>query len=299
VQLIIDGRRSNGGQVAAGYISQVIARWQGEGKGQPELAVRNLYNPNVEFHWHILPALVAIITTTGCLIVTALSVARERKRAPSISCWFPLTAGWIMAGKAVPGIMVAVGQGIIVALAARFVFHLPFAGSLSLLLAGMVCYGLALAGIGLFISSFCSTQQQAFLGVFSFTVPAVILSGYISPVENMPQVFQWLAAIDPLTTSSCCSRGSSPGVRLVGRLAPALAAARHRRRHPVAGARHVPPPYRLTRRLDQLMPVSPSARPAFSDISFHSPAVGKPGFPSTIPHPEPAQKSLTGIPIFV
>ncbi|MGL6608924.1 ABC transporter permease [Aeromonas hydrophila] len=79
VQLIIDGRRSNGGQVAAGYISQVIARWQSEGKGQPELAVRNLYNPNVEFHWHILPALVAIITTTGCLIVTALSVARERE----------------------------------------------------------------------------------------------------------------------------------------------------------------------------------------------------------------------------
>ncbi|MDX7709169.1 ABC transporter permease [Aeromonas caviae] len=200
VQLIIDGRRSNGGQVAAGYISQVIARWQSEGKGQPELAVRNLYNPNVEFHWHILPALVAIITTTGCLIVTALSVAREREEGTFDQLLVsPLTAGWIMAGKAVPGILVAVGQGIIVALAARFVFHLPFAGSLSLLLAGMVCYGLALAGIGLFISSFCSTQQQAFLGVFSFTVPAVILSGYISPVENMPQVFQWLAAIDPLT----------------------------------------------------------------------------------------------------
>ncbi len=200
MQLIIDGRRSNGGQVAAGYISQVIARWQSEGKGQPELAVRNLYNPNVEFHWHILPALVAIITTTGCLIVTALSVAREREEGTFDQLLVsPFTAGWIMAGKAVPGIMVAVGQGCIVALAARFVFHLPFAGSLSLLMAGMVCYGLALAGIGLFISSFCSTQQQAFLGVFSFTVPAVILSGYISPVENMPQVFQWLAAIDPLT----------------------------------------------------------------------------------------------------
>lgn len=114
-----------------------------------------------------------------------------------------------MAGKAVPGILVAVGQGCIVALAARFVFHLPFAGSLSLLMAGMVCYGLALAGIGLFISSFCSTQQQAFLGVFSFTVPAVILSGYISPVENMPQVFQWLATIDPLTHFIVLLKGSS------------------------------------------------------------------------------------------
>ena len=104
VQLIIDGRRSNGGQVAAGYISQVIARWQSEGKGQPELAVRNLYNPNVEFHWHILPALVAIITTTGCLIVTALSVAREREEGTFDQLLVsPLTAGWIMAGQAVPG----------------------------------------------------------------------------------------------------------------------------------------------------------------------------------------------------
>ncbi len=200
VQLIIDGRRSNGGQVAAGYINQVIARWQSEGKGLPTLTVRHLYNPNIEFRWHVLPSLVAIITTIGCLIVTALSVAREREEGTFDQLLVsPLTPGWIMAGKAVPGILVAVGQGAIVALAARFLYQVPFGGSTTLLMAGMVCYGLALAGIGLFVSSLCSTQQQAFLGVFSFMVPAVILSGYVSPVENMPQVFQWLAAIDPLT----------------------------------------------------------------------------------------------------
>ena len=200
VQLIIDGRRSNGGQVAAGYINQVIARWQSEGKGLPELTVRHLYNPNIEFSWHILPSLVAIITTIGCLIVTALSVAREREEGTFDQLLVsPLTAGWIMAGKAVPGILVAVGQGTIVALAARFLYQVPFGGSTTLLMAGMVCYGLALAGIGLFISSFCSTQQQAFLGVFSFMVPAVILSGYVSPIENMPLLFQWLAAVDPLS----------------------------------------------------------------------------------------------------
>ena len=200
VQLIIDGRRSNGGQVAAGYINQVIARWQSEGKGLPELTVRHLYNPNIEFSWHILPSLVAIITTIGCLIVTALSVAREREEGTFDQLLVsPLTAGWIMAGKAVPGIMVAVGQGCIVALAARFLYQVPFGGSTTLLMAGMVCYGLALAGIGLFVSSLCSTQQQAFLGVFSFMVPAVILSGYVSPIENMPLLFQWLAAVDPLS----------------------------------------------------------------------------------------------------
>ena len=200
VQLIIDGRRSNGGQVAAGYINQVIARWQSEGKGLPTLTVRHLYNPNIEFSWHILPSLVAIITTIGCLIVTALSVAREREEGTFDQLLVsPLTAGWIMAGKAVPGILVAVGQGTIVALAARFLYQVPFGGSTTLLMAGMVCYGLALAGIGLFVSSLCSTQQQAFLGVFSFMVPAVILSGYVSPIENMPLLFQWLAAVDPLS----------------------------------------------------------------------------------------------------
>ena len=200
VQLIIDGRRSNGGQVAAGYINQVIARWQSEGKGLPELTVRHLYNPNIEFSWHILPSLVAIITTIGCLIVTALSVAREREEGTFDQLLVsPLTAGWIMAGKTVPGILVAVGQGTIVALAARFLYQVPFGGSTTLLMAGMVCYGLALAGIGLFVSSLCSTQQQAFLGVFSFMVPAVILSGYVSPIENMPLLFQWLAAVDPLS----------------------------------------------------------------------------------------------------
>ena len=200
VQLIIDGRRSNGGQVAAGYINQVIARWQSEGKGLPTLTVRHLYNPNIEFRWHVLPSLVAIITTIGCLIVTALSVAREREEGTFDQLLVsPLTPGWIMAGKAVPGILVAVGQGAIVALAARFLYQVPFGGSTTLLMAGMVCYGLALAGIGLFVSSLCSTQQQAFLGVFSFMVPAVILSGYVSPIENMPLLFQWLAAMDPLS----------------------------------------------------------------------------------------------------
>ena len=63
----------------------------------------------------------------------------------------------------------------------------------------MFFYALALAGFGLFISSLCETQQQAFLGVFTFMVPAITLSGFISPAENMPLFFQWLSWIDPLS----------------------------------------------------------------------------------------------------
>lgn len=202
IQLIVDGRRSNSGQIAAGYASQIIERYQKETVGEPPatLLVRNLYNPNLEFKWHVLPSLVAIITTIGCLIVTALSVAREREEGTFDQLLVsPLTPAYIMAGKAIPGMLVAFLQGGFIALVAHYIYGVPFTGSLPALICGMLAYGLALAGIGLFISSLCTNQQQAFLGVFCFMVPAVNLSGYVSPIENMPLLFQLLAHINPLT----------------------------------------------------------------------------------------------------
>jgi ABC-2 type transport system permease protein len=217
VQIIVDGRRSNSGQIASAYASRVIGAYALErgaaaagmsvasatntgDASSASLQVRNLYNPNIDFKWHILPSLVAIITTIGCLIVTALSVAREREEGTFDQLLVsPLTPAYIMAGKAVPGVLVAFLQGGFIALAARFAYGVPFTGSLPLLIFGMLGYGLALSGVGLFISSLSSTQQQAFLGVFCFMVPAVILSGYVTPIENMPAVLQWIAAINPLT----------------------------------------------------------------------------------------------------
>ncbi|MFB0954733.1 MAG: ABC transporter permease, partial [Aeromonadaceae bacterium] len=173
---------------------------QEQGNPPARWVTRQLYNPNLEFKWHVLPSLVAIITTIGCLIVTALSVAREREEGTFDQLLVsPLTPLYIMAGKALPGMLVAFLQGSFIALAARFIYGVPFTGSLPMLVLGMLSYGLALSGIGLFISSLCTTQQQAFLGVFCFMVPAVILSGYVSPVENMPPLFQLIAQINPLT----------------------------------------------------------------------------------------------------
>ena len=213
LQIIIDGRRSNSAQIASGYATQVFNTWAAEQAGVATpgvatpgvatpgtLTVRHLYNPNLEYQWHILPSLVAIITTIGCLMVSGLSVAREREEGTFDQLLVsPLSPAWIMAGKAVPGMLVALLQGSIIVLAGVFVYRVPFTGSLSLLFVSTLCYGLALAGVGLFISSFCATQQQAFLGMFSFIVPAVILSGYVTPIENMPPVLQWLASINPLT----------------------------------------------------------------------------------------------------
>src|SRR5215472_4716379 len=104
----------------------------------------------------------------------------------------------IMVGKTIPALLLAMFQASIILSAGVFVYRIPFQGSLLLLYGSMVFYILALAGFGLLISSICSSQQQAFLGVFSFMMPAVLLSGFPSPVENMPLWLQYLDWFNPL-----------------------------------------------------------------------------------------------------
>ena len=206
VLAVIDGRRSNSAQIAFGYAQSVILAYSDERStlaGRPPtsaVVVRNFYNPNLEYQWFILPVLVAVITTLGSLIVTALSVAREREQGTLDQLLVsPLTPALIMVGKAVPAIMVAFVQATIIALAAVFIYRVPFQGSLFALYLSMLFYAMSLAGFGLFISALCETQQQAFLGVFSFMVPAVMLSGFVAPIENMPLVFRCIAWVDPLS----------------------------------------------------------------------------------------------------
>ncbi len=206
VLAVIDGRRSNSAQIAFGYAQSVILGYADERAtqaGRPPTSaviVRNFYNPNLEYQWFILPVLVAVITTLGSLIVTALSVAREREQGTLDQLLVsPLTPALIMVGKAVPAIMVAFVQATVIALAAVFIYRVPFQGSVFALYLSMLFYAMSLAGFGLFISALCETQQQAFLGVFSFMVPAVMLSGFVAPIENMPLVFRAIAWVDPLS----------------------------------------------------------------------------------------------------
>ncbi|WP_347986192.1 ABC transporter permease [Methylomonas sp. AM2-LC] len=205
IQVLLDGRRSNSGQIALGYVQQILQAFSVEGlhTKQPfmhaQLLIRNRYNPNLDYVRHIVPSLVAIITTISTLIVTALSVAREREQGTLDQLLVsPLTPGMIMVGKTVPAMIVAMLQATIILLAGIFIYKIPFVGSFSYLYLSMIFYILALAGFGLLISSICATQQQAFLGVFSFVMPTVLLSGFVSPIENMPVWLQYLDWFNPL-----------------------------------------------------------------------------------------------------
>ncbi len=176
LQLILDGRNSNS-----------------------ELVVRNWYNPNLDYKWFVVPSLIAMITTIGVMIVTSLSVAREREQGTLDQLLVSPLATWqIFVGKAVPALIVATFQASIVLGVGIWGYDIPFSGSLSLFYFTMLIYGLSLVGFGLLISALCSTQQQAFIGVFVFMMPAILLSGYVSPVENMPVWLQNITWVNPI-----------------------------------------------------------------------------------------------------
>ncbi len=205
IQAILDGRRSNSGQIALGYVQQIVTDYTTDRLELQQMVApsvlntRYWFNPNLEYYWHILPCLIAIITSINALIVTALSVAREREHGTLDQLLVsPLTPGMIMVGKIIPAVLVAVVQGTIVLLGAILLYRIPFQGSFLPLYGSMVCYSLALAGFGLLISSVCATQQQAFLGVFSFLMPAILLSGYATPVDNMPVWLRYLDWVNPM-----------------------------------------------------------------------------------------------------
>ncbi|PHM25293.1 ABC transporter permease [Xenorhabdus ehlersii] len=205
IQVLLDGRNSNSAQIAANYIQQIVMDYQKQLLGNApnfnnsELIVRNWYNANLDYKWFVVPSLVAMITTIGVLIVTALSVAREREQGTLDQLLVSPLATWqIFLGKAIPALVVATMQASIVLLIGTLFYQIPFAGSLLLFYGCMLIYGLSLVGFGLLISAVCSTQQQAFIGVFVFMMPAILLSGYISPVENMPVWLQNITWINPI-----------------------------------------------------------------------------------------------------
>lgn len=205
MQLILDGRNSNSAQIAANYLQQMVKDYQQEltaslpKPNNSELVVRNWYNPNLDYKWFVVPSLIAMITTIGVLIVTSLSVAREREQGTLDQLLVSPLATWqIFVGKAVPALIVSTFQASVVLGVGIWGYDIPFSGSLTLFWFTMVIYGLSLVGFGLLISALCATQQQAFIGVFVFMMPAILLSGYVSPVENMPVWLQNLTLANPI-----------------------------------------------------------------------------------------------------
>lgn len=216
VSLILDGRKSNTAQIIAGYASTIIEQYNKEisprlkiTSGEPtELIPLNWFNPNLLYYWYTVPSLCAILTMVVGIMVTALSIAREREMGTFDQLLVsPLRPIEILLGKSIPAIFIAIGEGSLIVLAAIFVFKVPFEGSILLLYLSLLVFVSAIVGVGLFISSLCSTQQQAILGSFVFISPSILLSGFATPIENMPGWLQPLTYAVPLRYMLIIVRG--------------------------------------------------------------------------------------------
>lgn len=206
VQAVADGRNSNTAGVAMGYFSTVVAGfnadWQaGHGGHAPPIIQtgRAWYNANLETRWNMIPALIATLTMMQTIMLTALSVAREREQGTFDQLLVtPLRPFEIIVGKTIPSMMVGTVQATNVLLVAQLWFHIPFQGSFFVLYAGLLLFLLAAVGLGLFVSSIAETMQQAMLYTFIVMMPFLLLSGLTTPISSMPQVLQDFTLINPL-----------------------------------------------------------------------------------------------------
>jgi ABC-2 type transport system permease protein len=213
VQTILDGRKINAAQIANGYadaIAQQFSRTLARRVSSPgsssalpqapqlDVAARYLFNPNQSYLWFTLPVLLVLLTQMIALIVSGMSVARERELGTFEQLLVsPLTSTEIVIGKSAPAIFLAFCEGSVIHVIALTVFGVPFMGNLALWAGCLGLFILSVTGVGLFISSLCNTQQQAFLGCFTYMVPATLLSGFVAPIENMPQALQTLTLLNP------------------------------------------------------------------------------------------------------
>lgn len=215
IQLILDGRKSNTAQIVAGYATAIVNQFNDDHAFQArikqqnaKLVSRNWYNPNLLYYWYNIPSLVATLSMLTCLVVTSISIARERELGTFDQLLVsPLSPFEIVIGKIIPGIIVGMLEGTLMLIVGIFIFGVPFTGSLPLFFFSLLIFISSIAGIGLFVSAICSTQQQAMLGTFVFMVPSVLLSGFATPIENMPVWLQPVTYFIPLRYMLVISKG--------------------------------------------------------------------------------------------
>jgi ABC-2 type transport system permease protein len=164
-----------------------------------DLRARALYNPGLASRMYNVPAVIGVVLLVMCLLLTALAVAREREVGTLEQLMVtPLTATELMLGKTIPVAAVGMIDLALVTAVAVFWFDVPLRGSPASLLLAALVYILAGLALGLLISSVSRTQQEAFMTMFLFILPAVILGGFLYPVETMPAFFRGLAMLDPV-----------------------------------------------------------------------------------------------------
>ena len=213
VQIVVDGTESNTALIALGYANQILSEFStqilikrlnragmiGFEQAGADLQQRTWFNPNFESRIFYVPGVIASIAFLIPIILTAQAIVREREIGTLEQIMVTPIKSWeLMLGKTLPFALVGLFDVIMIALIGVFWFEVPLRGSPLVLLLGAGLFLMSSVAIGLFISTICSTQQQAQISTFFFTMPAFTLSGFAFPIENMPEWIQFLTYANPL-----------------------------------------------------------------------------------------------------
>ncbi len=213
LQILVDGTDSNTAGIVLAYSARITGRFsrqvllQRAGSqwgavripGQVDFQTRAWFNPNLESRNFYVPGVIAFIVTIITLLLTSMAVVREKEIGTMEQIIVtPITPLEFILGKTVPFALISLVDVIVVTAVGVVWFDVPVRGSLPLLFFSVVLYLLTALGVGLLISTVSQTQQQAMMTTFFFNIPAMLLSGLMFPIANMPAAVQALTYLNPL-----------------------------------------------------------------------------------------------------
>ena len=210
IQIVVDGTDSNTAGVVLNYAGSIIRndaveilRKRTGGAGRETIGVnlqtRAWFNENLTSRNFYVPGVIASIVMLVTLLLTSMSVVREKEMGTMEQIVVtPITSAEFILGKTMPSIILGFVNMIFVTLISVFWFDIPVRGSMVTLLFANGFYLMTTIGTGLYISTISDTQQQAMMSAFFFYLPAVLLSGFMFPIANMPEVVQAFTYLNPL-----------------------------------------------------------------------------------------------------
>ena len=202
IQIITDGSDSNSAQIIFGQLAQTIrdSVFRSTGLSPPiQIEDRAWYNPTLNDRDYFIPGIIANLLLITTMILTAMTVVRERELGTLEQMMVsPLSNLEFIIGKLIPTAVIGLIDVVLITLIAILWFDVPFRGSSIALFVSTTLFLMSSLGLGLFISSYSATQQQAVILAFFLIMPFVLLSGFAFPIQNMPHWVQLFTWIDPL-----------------------------------------------------------------------------------------------------
>ncbi len=217
LQVILDGTDANSATIIMSYISQLIAKHSENilteigdrgGVGIVVSQPRIWYNPNLKSSVYMVPGVICLILLITTLLLTSMSITKEREMGTLEQLIVSPIKPWeLIIGKTMPFVLIGLCDVVLIISAGKLIFDVPIRGSLLFLFGVALVFVLTTLSLGLFISTISRTQQQAMMTAFFFIMPAMLLSGIFSPIENMPKIIQYITLLNPLRYFSTAVRG--------------------------------------------------------------------------------------------